>query len=774
MAGLFNLPPRATREGDKLLSKKSKNSAKQSAGIVIKGSGGLMQRISTIQAMAKKYLGHLEDQTLCIRSEEEYNEYIEAVIKAGEVGFDTETTSLDPITCTMAGFSLYYPGGKAAYIPLHHVSYITGVEVDDQISEECAQAGLQKLKDNNVKFFDFNACFDNRVANHKLRVSLPVYWDAYVAARLLNENEGDGNNGLKPLHKKYCMNGEGESYSFNTLFDGIPFTHVPINAGYIYAAMDAKKHYELGKFQEPFLTPGHPVCKEKELEDVAWLYHNVELPVIPVVQALEDVGIAFDMKYAQELSEKYHKILEEKEAKFHELCRMYEGEIEAYKRKNPNHKLNGDKDGNLISVSSPTQLAILFYDILNVGVIDKKNPRGTGEDIMLKIDNDLAKAVLGCREVSKLLSTYIDKMPNVVNEATGRIHCKFNQVGADTGRFSSSDPNMQNIPSHNEDIRKMFTASEGYVLLSSDYSAQEPRITSHLSNDEKMIEAYRQGKDVYVEIASLAFDLPYDECKEFRADGTHNSEGKARRNSAKAIVLGICYGKGIPAIAEDLRVTVKKAQEIYDRVMKAFPGLKQFMEDSEDMARTKGYVTTIWGRKRRLPNMQLPLYEFSYAGGVAKDFDPMFDDEDEFSLSTEVDEATIQKYTRLLTNARNWKEKEKIKERAEVEGILIKDNGGYIAEATRQCVNSRVQGSAADQTKLAMILVHNDAQLKEWGFRLLLPVHDELIGECPRENASKVAKRFAELMVLAAKDLKVPSKCDVEVTDRWYGETIEV
>ena len=366
-------------------------------------------------------------------------------------------------------------------------------------------------------------------------------------------------------------------------------------------------------------------------------------------------------------------------------------------------------------------------------------------------------------------------MPTIVNPKTKRIHASFNQIGADTGRFSSSDPNMQNIPSHNDEIRQMFRASEGYVLLSSDYSAQEPRLTAHMSQDEKMINAYKQGKDLYIEIASIAYNMPYDECKEFREDGTRNPEGKERRSAAKAIVLGVCYGKGVAAIAEDLGVTKKKAQEIYDKVMVSFPGLKRFMEESEAMARDYGFVTTVWGRKRRLPNMQLEPYEFSYIGGVPKDFDPLFDDEDEFDDGPlEVDEATKQKYINILNRTYSRKEKEAIKAKAKAEGILIKDNGGYIAEATRQCVNSRIQGSAADQTKLAMILVGNDKKLKDLGFRLLLTVHDELIGECPKENAKEVAERFAHLMVEAAKDLVVPSKCDVEVTERWYGEPLQL
>jgi DNA polymerase-1 len=150
----------------------------------------------------------------------------------------------------------------------------------------------------------------------------------------------------------------------------------------------------------------------------------------------------------------------------------------------------------------------------------------------------------------------------------------------------------------------------------------------------------------------------------------------------------------------------------------------------------------------------------------------MFDDD--FDDLNEVNEATKQKYLNILKRTYSWKEKQDIIAKAKNEGIAIKDNGGYIAEATRQCVNSRIQGSAADQTKIAMVLVGNDEKLKELGFRLLLAVHDELIGECPKENAKEVADRFAQLMIDAAHELVVPSKCDVVVTDCWYGEPIEL
>ncbi len=766
MSGLFNLPPRATRAGDSLLAKKASKVAQANVGITIKGGGGLLERISTISAVVNKNLGKYADKYEVIREEEAFEQYIDACIEQGVVAIDTETDSLDPITCLLAGICLYTPNNKAVYIPIHHITYVTGIEIDNQVPEEFAKEQFKRLVDNNVKVIMFNAKFDVRVIKNQLGVELVPHWDGYIAARLLNENEPENN--LKALHKKYCLKGEGDAFTFDSLFKGIPFTHIPVNTAYLYAARDAKITYELYEFQKPFLTENDPICIERDLTGPAFVFNHIEMPLINIVAQMEDTGVAFDFDFAEKLSKEYNEKLKLVEERFYKICDNFGQDLDDYRARNG----AANKLGYPINISSPTQIAILLYDVLGIEPPDKSKPRGTGEEILQKIDHPIAEIILEYRGVAKLLSTYIDKMPAIVNPKTRRIHASFNQMGADTGRFSSSDPNMQNIPSHNNEIRKMFRASEGCVLLSSDYSAQEPRLTAHMSQDEKMIKAYKDGKDLYVEVASIAYGLPYDECREFREDGTRNEEGKERRNAAKAIVLGVCYGKGVPAIADDLGITRKKAQEIYDKIMVSFPGLKQFMEDSENMARERGFVTTVWGRKRRLPNMQLPPYEFTYIGGAPKDFDPLFGDEDNLEDFSEVDELTKQRYTNLLNSTYSWREKEVIKSKAKDEGIEIKDNGGYIAEATRQCVNSRIQGSAADQTKLAMILVGNDQRLKDLGFKLLLTVHDELIGECPKENAKEVAERFSQLMIDAAKDLAVPSKCDVEITERWYGEPL--
>jgi DNA polymerase-1 len=382
-------------------------------------------------------------------------------------------------------------------------------------------------------------------------------------------------------------------------------------------------------------------------------------------------------------------------------------------------------------------------------------------------------------------------MPKIVHKDDGRIHCRFNQVGADTGRTSSNDPNLQNIPSRawklidgtkidaGHDVRRMFRASPGNILISCDYSAQEPRLTAHLSKDEKMVQAYKDGKDVYSEIASIAFNKTYEECLEFKLDENGhktditNVEGKERRTQAKSIVLGINYGRSIPSIAEQLNCSTEKAQQIYDDVLNKFSGLKAFKEESEANARKYGYVETVWGRKRRLPTMQLPYYEFEYEdGALPEDFDPLSSDIDE-TITGEVPQYLCEDYTNRLLNAKTYKQRKRIKDEIAAKGIIIKDNTKKIGDTTRQVVNARVQGSAADLTKLAMIKLYNNQELRDLGFKMLIPIHDEILAECPKENAKRCGALMEQMMIDAAKDLIVPISCDAEYTEQWYGEPIE-
>lgn len=762
---LFEVPKRNTKSQDKSILAKSK-SVRVSAPTV-KGGTDILSRINQIKATVETSLGQYKDEYIVIRDNKVLTSYIDTVIKNKYIAIDTETDGLDPLQNNLAGICIYTPEEKGAYIPVNHISYITGEKASNQLPSEVILKQFQRMLSKNPFIDMFNAKFDIRFLRAFGLKEIYCNWDGYLASRILNENEEHKN--LKWLHNKYCLDGKGDAFRFEDLFKGIPFTYIPPDVGYLYAAHDPVITYELNSYQRKHLTDK---TNREDIKAMYWVFQNIEMPCVSVVADMEDNGILFDKEYANKLSDQYNNLLKEKEEKFYRLCDDFGEQLDKYREKQGvNNKLEYP-----INISSASQIAIMLYDVLKLECPDKKNARATGEEVLSKLDHPIAKAILEYREVKKLLTTYIDKLPECVNPKDGRIHCSFNQYGADTGRFSSSDPNLQNIPSHNKDIRKMFVASPGYVLMSSDYSQQEPKVMTQMCQDPKMIQAYKEGKDLYAEIASLSFSTTYDNCLEFRPDGTTNPEGKARRSQAKSILLGVLYGRGVPSIAEQLKVSTKKAQAIKDSVFKGFPAIPQFEEDSLQMAKDLGYVTTLWGRKRRLPDLQLPEYEFEWVDGGPPDDDLLdFDGMNAPEYNTdEVPDDKVNYYWDKLDRA-YFKDKPKIKEEAIAEGIRIIDNGGKIADASRQAVNARIQGSAADMSKLAMILVGNDKRLKELGFKLLIPVHDELIAECPEENAKECKERFAQLMSDAAKSkLEIPIKCDVEVTRAWYGEKVDV
>lgn len=762
MASLFEMPnSRTTRGADMSVIAKSRN--RRTAPITMRGNG-LMERIAMANSLVESKLGKYKDEYTYFMADDEnkFKEYIYNMRYTGHGALDTETTGLDPLQDKIVGLSLFSKGQKGLYVPLHHRSYVTQLEVQGQLDPKLVAEQLKLLVDSGFEFEMYNAKFDKRVIKHNLGIDLPCWFDAHLAAMCLNENEP---HGLKTLHSKYVLDGKEDEFSFGKLFDGITFDLIPIKTGYIYGARDAVDTDELAEWQLPYLTPGNPACIEYGLEQVSNVFWNIEMPTIEVLAEMEDNGMAFDFEYAGELSEKYHKIKDENLAEFYRILDMYNDEITSYKIANPNNKLSDP-----INIASPTQLAILFYDILKLESPDPKSPRGTGVEILKQLDNPLCKAILDYRATDKLLSTYIDKLPDCVNPNDNRIHCSFNQYGAKTGRMSSDNPNMQNIPSRNHDIRKMFVASPGHVIMSSDYSQQEVKVMAQMCQDKNMIQAFIEGKDFYSSIASIAFNKPYEECLEFRPDGTTNPEGKERRSQAKSVLLGILFGRGINSIAEQLNCSKQKAQKIKDDVFKGFPAIEQFEKDSIYMAKTYGYVTTNWGRKRRLPDMQLPEFEFKYKEGYG-DLDPLSFDTD--TISDEVPMEIQRKYINKLHKA--WgSQKRKIYEEAAAEGVIITDNGGKIADATRQCVNARIQGSAADLTKLAAVEIHKNKRLRELGFKLLVPVHDEFLGECPIENAKECAELFSKCMSDAAKDMDMPISTDVEITREWYGEPVEI
>lgn len=783
----FDLPSsRSTSKKDKdLLKKATAKKKKSTTAVTLKGNGSLLDRIQTIISLVKQKFEGKEDELILITDKERNQliEYIDKCIENGVISIDTETTGLDPILDRLVGICIYTPDMKAAYIPVNHVSYVTRIKCEEQLPIDFIKDQFQRLIDAEVKTIWFNAPFDIRFLGNSLGIWFTAYFDTSVAARMLYTEGAKNDYRLKPLHKKYCWDDNGEALTFDKLFDNIPFDLIPIKTAYLYAASDAIYTYELYQFQAQFLEPGGKYYDK--YKGVSNSFFNIEMKSMPTFISMEQIGFEMDYEYVTGLAERYHELSDKMSDNLTAVCDQYKDEIEDYRRNHPECKLSEP-----INYGSSTQLAIVLYDILKLKSPDPKKPRGTGKEILKQIDHPICKEVLANRAFEKAISTYIDKLPETSSQYPDkRIHCSLNQVGARTGRVASKSPNLQNIPSRpftlkdgtkidaGHDIRQMFKATPGYILMSCDYSGQEVRVTAHLSNDKKMIQAYIDGRDVYSEIATIAFNRTYEECCEKWPDGTDNPDGKARRGESKKIVLGILYGRGILSIAEQLGKTTKEARAIYDRVLSKFEGLAKFMKDSEQEARDMGYVTTVWGRRRNLDDMQLPFYEFSYKNGVNTIIDP-FDIPDDVSelgmVNTEVPIDIVKKLTNQLRSCKDFRSRDALKEKIRAEGIIIKDNSSFIAKAQRQCVNSKVQGSSAELTKLAQIELYNNEELRNLGFRMLLPVHDEIIGECPVENVKRCSELMSQCMIHAGRDLCVPLKCDVALFYNWYGKESDV
>lgn len=457
MPPLFKVPNRGTRESTLSIAKKS-NVKKTSSITVKKGANSTLTRINEIKAMVETNLGKYKEEYLVINSPEVLHDYITECIGNGYISIDTETDGLNPLTNVLAGICPYTYGQKGAYIPLNHLSYIKGTKADGQLSMDFVMDEFKRLLIKKPDIDMFNAKFDIRFLRANGLHDIYCTWDGYLASMILNENEST--HQLKPLHQKYVLNGQGDAFTFDALFKGIPFTHIPYNVGYLYAAHDPVITTELCDYQRKYLRED---SDRQDIRDMYWVFKNIEMPCVNVMADMEDTGIAFDKEYAKELSIQYHKQLQEKTEKFYRTCDDFGEQLDAYRAKMG----SANKLEYPINISSPTQIAIMLYDVLKLKSPDKTKPRGTGEEILSKINHPIAKAILEYRTVNKLLTTYIDKLPECVLK-DGRIHCSFKQYGAVTGRMASDSPNLQNIPSHNKDVRKMFVATNNESIVTSD------------------------------------------------------------------------------------------------------------------------------------------------------------------------------------------------------------------------------------------------------------------------------------------------------------------
>lgn len=756
---LFDTYSRSSKEIDKALKEKIKKKIEPKKNSKL---NNLLSRINLIREKVEKNLGQYKKDYKLLINNDDIVLYFSKILENGICSIDTETTGLNIFQDKIVGISLYTEGEKASYIPLNHISSIYQTRIEKQADIDLIKGQLKKCIDNKVKFIYHNGKFDLNILHTFLGFSMNCpYWDTLVASYLITNDENK--RSLKDQYSKYCSHLENkekiETLShFNDLFDGLRFDYVPIESGYIYAARDAYMTYMLYKHQKEFFD-------KEENKQVFDLFINTEVPLVQVTANMTRTGVAIDTELAKKLEKEYKEKLEDVTTRIYNEIKNYEDNIIKYKMIHYNNKLSEP-----INFNSSDQLAILLYDIIGCEIVDKEKPRSTGEEILKQISIPLCDLILEYRSINKLLTTYIEAIPKKIEETDGRLHAQFNQNGADTGRFSSSDPNLQNIP-RDGGIRNLFKASKGMYLVGADYSQQEPRITAHLCGDENMINAYKTGKDLYSTMASLVYHVPYEECREFREDGSVNKEGKTRRSHVKAIFLGICYGKGVSSIAKDLKISQEEAQKVYDSVMKGFPKFKQWADDMLVEAKKKGYTTTLWGRRRFLKHIMDDKFQYSYGINRPINFDPLFDSDDD--INNEVSQNIKDYYNKELEKS-NYSKRKIIINEAEKEGIIITDNSGYLAESERQVVNGIVQGSAADMTKRALVALYNSKELNNLGFRLLMSVHDENIGECPRENIKEVTKLLSEIMIVSNNKCSVPMKCDAEVSEFWYGPTINI
>ncbi len=590
------------------------------------------------------------------------------------VSLDTETNSLNPIDAELVGIGLCL-GEETIdlfYIPLGHR---TKTEPPNQLSIEDVFSKLRTwIEDPKKEKALQNSKFDRQIFfNHGLDLK-GVTFDTLLADYLLNNQEKHGLSeisfrlfGFKPPSFKETV-GKNKDFSF-----------VDIDEASIYCGYDVFLTFKIVKiFKERFL---------KEKDELIKLFEEIELPLEPVLSQMEMNGITIDIPYLDKLSKELKSNLEDIESKVYELAE------------------------ETFNLSSPKQLGEILFEKLN---LDKKKSRktktGWSTDAVvlerLVDEHEIIQHLIKHRTLSKLLSTYIDALPNLINEKTGRVHTNFNQAATATGRLSSSNPNLQNIPVRTEfsrRIRKAFLPEKNWKLLSADYSQIELRILAHLANEEILINAFHKNDDIHSLTARLIFEK-----EKISSD---------ERRVGKTINFGVIYGMGIKKFARSTGVSTPEAKEFLLKYKERYSKIFKFLELQERLALSKGYVETIFGRKRE--------FKFDKNGlGRLKGKDPY-----------EID----------LQSARR---------------------AGMEAQSLRAAANAPIQGSSADIIKIAMVQLNKKFIEMNVAAKMLLQVHDELLFEVEPDSLEITTKLVKKTMEDCVK-LNVPLLVDIGIGDNW-------
>ena len=506
-----------------------------------------------------------------VQDEKALERWVSAAKKAGFVAFDTETTSLDAMRADLVGFSLSVEPGAACYVPVAHKTPKTQPSLDlggegavddadavpQQIALDRALALIKPiLEDPSVLKIGHNIKYDAMVLA-RYGVEISAVDDTLVLSHVLDAGlHGHGMDELATLHFDHTnikfaeVAGSGRKQ--------ITFDYVPLDVARDYAAEDADVTLRLHELLKPRLLADHMVT----------VYETVERPLIPVLLAMERAGILVDPKFLRELSSDFAR-------------RLGELEIEI-------HKLAGEE----FNIASPKQLGEILFDKMGIsgGKKGKTGAYGTGADILEGLaaeGHDMPARVLDWRQLAKLKSTYTDSLTEQINPDTGRVHTSYSMAGASTGRLSSTDPNLQNIPIRTEEgrkIRQAFVAEKGLRLVSLDYSQIELRVLAHMAQIDALVDAFKNGADIHALTASQVFDLPIE------------GMDPMTRRRAKAINFGIIYGISPFGLARQLGIPQGEAKAYIEAYFERYPGIRDYMESIRETARKTGYVTTLFGR----------------------------------------------------------------------------------------------------------------------------------------------------------------------------------
>ncbi|EGQ7685192.1 TPA: DNA polymerase I [Vibrio parahaemolyticus] len=540
---------------------------------LLEGGSGTVEAVELAgSAQASSSSSHAEMETSAVtidRSQYEtildeasFNAWLEKLKAAELFAFDTETDSLDYMVANLVGLSFAIDEGIAAYVPVAH-DYL---DAPEQLDRDWVLEQLKPiLEDDAQAKVGQNLKYDASVlARYGIEMK-GIKYDTMLASYVYNSV--GGKHDMDSLALRFLQH---SCISFEQIAgkgkNQLTFNQIELEQASPYAAEDADVTLRL--HNRLFAN----IEQDEKLKSV---YEEIEMPLVPVLSRIERTGVLIDDMKLSAQSVEIAARLEELEQKAYEIAEQE------------------------FNMNSPKQLQAILFEKMGLPVV-KKTPSGTpstNEEVLqeLALDYPLPKLILEYRGLAKLKSTYTDKLPKMINPSTGRVHTSYHQAVTATGRLSSTDPNLQNIPIRNEEgrrIRQAFVAPAGYKILAVDYSQIELRIMAHLSGDQALLDAFRDGKDIHAATAAEIMGVSIDQV---------SSE---QRRRAKAVNFGLIYGMSAFGLAKQLGIPRGEAQAYMDKYFERYPGVMQYMEDTRSAAADKGYVETIFGRRLHLPEIK--------------------------------------------------------------------------------------------------------------------------------------------------------------------------